>query len=172
MYRIIQYTLLFLIVTALQVLFFNNLQLNLYVHPFVYLAFVILLPMEIKGYWLLLLAAITGVAMDFFTGMPGVNTAATAAAAFCRPGILRLFVGKDVLSDRGVPNRWKIGSGKFLRYALTMILIHSVVFFALETLSAIGIGFTLLRIAASTLCSLIVIWFVQLLFISRKTTAH
>ena len=172
MFRIIQYTVLFLVVAALQVFLFNNLQLNLYVYPFVYLAFVVLLPMEIKGYWLLLLAAGMGVTMDFFMGTPGVHTIAIVAAAFSRPALLRLFAGKDMVSDGGIPNREKIGAGKFLRYAFVISLLHSIVFFALETLTTTGIGFTLLRAAASSVSTLVVTWFVQLLFVSRKTSSH
>lgn len=172
MHRILQYTFLFLAVTALQVFLFDNLQLSLYVHPFAYLAFVLLLPMEIKGPTLLLLAAGMGIAMDFFSGMPGINTAAVTAMAFCRPTVLRLFVGKEIVGDGGVPNAARIGTGKFLRYAAVLTLIHATLFFVLETLSSVLILFTAVRIAASTVCSLIVLWFIQLLFVSRKTQAR
>ena len=169
MHRILQYIFLFLVVTALQVFLFDNLQLSLYVHPFAYLAFVLLLPMEIQGYALLLLAAALGVTMDFFSGMPGVNTIATVATAFCRPTALRFFVGKDLVGDGGMPNARRIGTGKFLRYALVLTLVHSVVYFVLENLSTVNVLFTVLRIVINTLCSLVVVWFIQLLFVSRKS---
>jgi hypothetical protein len=166
--RIIQYILLLLMVTALQVLLFDNLQWGLYIHPFIYLAFVLLLPMEIGGGWLLLLAAAVGVAMDFFSGAPGVNTIAATAAAFCRPSILRWFVGKDLVGDGGVPNARRIGRGKFSRYALLLIAVHCTVFYTMETLSTVGVWFTLLRIVASVLCTFIVIWLIQSIFGTRK----
>ncbi|MDR0955445.1 MAG: rod shape-determining protein MreD [Rikenellaceae bacterium] len=165
----LRYFLLFLTVTALQIFLFDNLQLSLYVHPFVYLAFVLLLPMEIKGFWLLIWAAVMGVTIDFFSGAPAVNTIATVAMAFCRPGVMRLFIGKEVIGDGGSPHYRRIGNGKFLRYASVLILIHAVIFFGLETLTTVGILFTLLRIAISVVCSLIAIELVQLVFVPRKS---
>lgn len=166
--NLLRYILLFLAVAALQIFLFDNLQLSLYIHPFVYLAFVLLLPMEIKGYWLLLLAALVGVTMDFFSGVPAVNTIATVAMAFCRPTVLRLFAGKELVGDGGTPDSRRIGTGKFLRYASVCVLIHAVIFFGLETLTVVGILFTLLRIAVSVVCTLITVWLVQLVFSSRK----
>lgn len=164
MLRFLQYTLLFLTAVALQIFLFDNLQLSLYIHPFIYLAFILLLPMETKGYSLLLLALPTGAVIDLFSGMPAVNTIATVFVAFCRPAVLRLFVGREVVRDGGVPNEAKLGTGKFLRYAFTLILLHGIVFFTLETLTTTGIGYTLLRIGVSTFCTALVIYFFQLLF--------
>ncbi len=166
--NILRYFILFLAVTALQIFLFDNLLLSLYVHPFVYLAFVLLLPMEFRGWQLLLSGAATGAAMDFFSGMPAVNTMATTAMAFCRPGVLRLFIGKEVVGDGGIPDTRRIGGGKFFRYALVSVTIHAMIFFGLETLTTVGILFTLLRIAVSAVCSLITIWCVQLLLPGRN----
>lgn len=168
MQRILEYILLFVIVVALQVFFFDNLQLSLYIRPFVYLAFLILLPMESKGYLLLLLGLLTGFTMDLFMGTPAVNTIATVFIAFCRPTLLRLFVGKEIIEEGGIPTVRKIGMGKFIRYSLAVILLHSILFFTLETMTTTGIAFTLLRIVASTLCTAIAVFFCQLLFVVQK----
>ncbi len=168
MSKILQYILLFLTVTALQLFLFDHLQLSLYLHPFVYLAFVLLLPMDIRGWQLLVLATATGVAIDFFSGTPAVNTIATVAMAFCRPTLLRFFVGKETVSDGGAPDSRRVGAGRFFRYAGVAITIHAVIFFGLETLTAVGLFFTLLRIVISVVCSLIAIWFVQLVFSKRS----
>ncbi len=164
MLRFLQYSLLLLTAVALQIFLFDNLQLSLYVHPFVYLAFILLLPMETKPYLLLLLALPTGAAIDLFSGMPAVNTIATVFIAFCRPLTLRLFVGREVVREGGVPNEAKLGSGKFLRYAFTLVGLHGIVFFMLETLTSTGIGYTLLRIGVSAVCTTLVIYFFQLFF--------
>lgn len=161
MLRIAQYLLLFVATAALQLFLFDNLSWGYWVHPFIYLAFVLLLPMEIGRGWLLLLAAGAGAAMDFFSGAPGVNTAATTAAAFCRPALLQGFVGKELVGDGGMPNVRRVGGGKFFRYAFLTILVHVSVFYTLETLSAAGLFHTLLRVAASTACTLAAVWLVQ-----------
>lgn len=170
--RVVQYLILFAVVIALQIFLFDNLYLSIYLHSFVYLAFILLLPMEIKGHLLLVLAAVTGIVMDFFSGVPGVHTIATVAMAFCRPGILRFFAGKDMVNDGGVPNVEKLGAGKFFRYASVLVTLHAIVFFVLETLTFTGALLTALRIVVSVVFSLTVIWLVQLLFTSRKTQAY
>ncbi|MCD8185633.1 MAG: rod shape-determining protein MreD [Rikenellaceae bacterium] len=170
--RILQYILLFLGVSVLQIFLLDNLQWSLYLHPFAYLAFVLLLPMEIKGYLLLLLAAGMGCTMDFLSGIPGVNTAAVTAMAFCRPTLLQVFVGKELVGDGGVPNAARIGTGKFLRYATGLTLIHALVFYTLETLSAHQLAFTFLRILSSTASTLVVLWCIQLLFVNRKPSSR
>jgi hypothetical protein len=164
--RIFQYIFLFLTVAALQVFLFDNLQWGLYVHPFVYLAFILLLPMEIRGAWLLLLSAAVGASMDFFSGMPGINTIAATTVAFFRPTILRWFVGRELVTDGGVPNARRIGRGKFFRYSLLSIVLHCVLFYAVETFSVSGILFTSVRIVASAVCTLGVVWLIQLVFVS------
>ncbi len=168
MSKTLRYILLFVTVTALQLFLFDHLQWSLYLHPFVYLAFVLLLPMEIRGWQLLVLAAAAGLAIDFFSGTPAVNTIATVAMAFCRPTLLRFFVGKETVSDGGVPDSRRVGAGRFFRYAVVAVTIHAAIFFGLETLTAVGLLFTLLRIAISVACSLFTIWLVQLAFSRRS----
>lgn len=162
-----RYILLLLTVTALQVFLFDNLRLSLYIHPFVYMAFVLLLPMESRGWQLLLAGAATGAAMDFFSGAPAVNTIAAVATAFCRPTVLRIFAGREAVGDGGMPGSRRLGDGKFFRYLFICLTIHAAIFFGLETLSTAGILFTLLRMAVSILCSLAAVWFVQLVFSGR-----
>jgi hypothetical protein len=164
MYRFLQYTLLFLMAVALQIFLFDNLQLSLYVHPLIYLVFILLLPMETDPYLLLLLALPTGMVADLFSGMPAMNTIATVFIAFCRPGVLRLFAGREVVQEGGAPNAAKLGAGKFLRYSFTLILLHGILFFSLETLTMTGFGYTLFRIAISAVCTTLAVWFFQLLF--------
>lgn len=168
MYRILEYTLLFIVVAALQVFLFDNLHTGFYLNPFIYPAFILLLPIGIRGTVLLLLAAGTGLVMDVFMGTAGINTMATTLMAFCRPTVMRLFISSDILDDGGIPNIARIGSRKFIFYSTTLVLIHSTAFFFLETLAASGLGYTLLKILISTVSSVIVIYFCQLLFVFRR----
>jgi len=57
---ILRFGLLFIILILLQVLLFNNIQFSGYINPYVYLMFIILLPVEIPSWILLLLSFGTG----------------------------------------------------------------------------------------------------------------
>ncbi|MDR2936523.1 MAG: rod shape-determining protein MreD [Rikenellaceae bacterium] len=167
MHRILEYLLLFVVVVLLQVFVFDHLQASTFFGAFVYVAFLILLPMELDRSVVLLLAAALGMTMDLFMGMQGINTAATALTAFCRPAILGAFVGKDEAA--GVPNIVGLGFSKFIRYAIVLILIHHTAFYLLESLYFKEIFFTVLRILSGTLCTLVAIYLCQLLFLVHRS---
>lgn len=164
MYRTLEYALLFVILILLQVFLFGNIGISLYVNSFVYVAFIILLPMEIPGALLLLLAMLTGVTMDFFMATAGINTIATLFMAFCRPTVLSLLIGKDEVREGGVPNVNRLGIKKFFRYAFVMILLHNAVFFIFESLTWRYFHVTLIRIVVSSLLTLLLVYFCQKLF--------
>ena len=164
MHRVLEYTLLFIILVLLQVFLFNRIGISLYVSPLVYVAFIILLPMEIPGALLLARALLTGVTMDFFMATAGINTASTLFMAFCRPAALTLFVGKDEVRDGGVPNVNRIGNKRFIRYAFTLIVLHHLVFFFLEALTWHYFFITLLRVLCSSVLTMLLVYFTQRLF--------
>ena len=55
MYRLLEYGILFFVMVILQVFLFSRIGISIYVNPLVYIAFLILLPMEIAGALLLVL---------------------------------------------------------------------------------------------------------------------
>ena len=164
MYRTLQYAILFVVLVLLQVFLFSRIGISIYVHPLVYIAFILLLPIEIAPLSGLLLGLLMGVTMDLFMATAGVNTIATLFAAFCRPTLLLLTLGKDEVKDGGVPNVNRLGMKKFIKYAYTLILLHGIVFFLFEVLSFHLILFTLLRIVLSSLATLLLVYFCQRLF--------
>lgn len=164
MYRLIEYTILFLVMVILQVFLFSRVGISVYVNPLVYVAFIVLLPMEIAGALLLLVALLMGVSMDFFMGTAGINTIATLFVAFCRPAVLNLMIGKDEIMAGGVPNVNLLGIKKFFRYATVMVVMHSSVFFLLESLSWQQLPYTVLRIMLSSAITLVLVYYTQKMF--------
>ncbi len=112
MYRTLEYTILFVVMALLQVFLFSRIGVSVYIHPLAYVAFIILLPMEIAPLLLLTLGLLMGVTMDVFMGTAGINTIATLFVAFCRPTLLNLLAGKDEVKDGGIPNVNRLGIKK------------------------------------------------------------
>ena len=164
MYRLLEYGILFFVMVILQVFLFSRIGISIYVNPLVYIAFLILLPMEIAGALLLVLGMVLGMTVDFFMGTAGINTIATLFAAFCRPAVLALLVGKVEVKEGGVPNVNRIGLKRFLRYAGVIVLLHGTVFFVLESLTWSFFYLTLLRIICSSVITLLLVYFCQKLF--------
>ena len=155
MYRTLEYTILFVVMALLQVFLFSRIGVSVYIHPLAYVAFIILLPMEIAPLLLLTLGLLMGVTMDVFMGTAGINTIAT---------LLNLLAGKDEVKDGGIPNVNRLGIKKFIKYASFMVLLHSTVFFIFETLSLHFFYLTLLRILLSSAVTLLLVYFCQRLF--------
>lgn len=164
MHRTLQYAILFIVMVILQIFLFSRIGISVYVHTLVCIAFIVLLPMEIAPLALLGLGLLLGVTLDFFMATAGIHTVAALLAAFCRPALLNVLVGKDEVKDGGVPNVNRIGAKKFVRYASAMILIHSTAFFLLEALSWSFFYRTALRIALSSAVTLPLVYFCQKLF--------
>ncbi len=165
MHRFFEYVLLFLGVTLLQVLFFNNLQLTVYLTPLVYITFIVLLPMGISSGMLLLLGLLTGMVNDFFMGTGGINTIVTLLTAFLRPAILNLIAGKENTREGGIPCKRTLGTKKYIRYTSLLVLLQCAVFFPLEILSFRHFPATLFRIAASGIVTLLFVWLIAGVFV-------
>ena len=167
MHRAIPYLLLFLIVSLLQIYLFNNLAIGSWFSPLVYLAFLVLLPLETPPIVMLLLGLVTGMCMDATMGIAGINTLATLPVAFLRPKLIHALSARDDLRDDGVPSPARMGKPLFWSYVVVMILIHHSLFFTLEALSWHHLLRTILRILLSGAGTLGFIGFTERIFTAR-----
>ena len=163
MHRVIQYTIFFAVVVLLQVFLFNNLNLSIFINPLVYVGFIVLLPMETRPLAMVVLGFVTGMSFDLLTGAAGLNTAATLVTTYSRRGVLMLMIGKETVSEGGIPCARVLGGRRFLRYAAMVVLVQCIVIFTLETLNFRYFHYTLLKIALSTAVTTMLIYFVQML---------
>jgi len=168
MYRIIPYVILFIVTIFLQIFFFDNLSLSLYLNPLIYISIIVLLPVRFAPILILLIGLLTGVIMDYAMGIAGINTISTVLIAFLRPSILGLFLDKNNLREGGVPSVDRLGRMSFLYYLLIIILIHHLLFFALEDMSIIAIPYTFIRFIVSSSMSLWLIWLIAQIFTRHK----
>lgn len=173
MNRLLENIIFFVVLLLLQVFLFNNLNLSVYLNPLVYIAFLLLLPMEMKTVWVLLLGLLLGVATDFMVGGAGLNTIASLATAFMRRQALILLLGKDTVNEGGIPCSNRIGTGKFFRYVSVLTAVHCLIFFSFESLNYSHFYVTLIKIVLSTAVTIVLVYFSQTLHAGtygRKTT--
>jgi len=148
---IFRFGLIFILLIALQVLLFNNIQFSGYVNPYVYIMFILLLPVEIPSWLLLLLGFGTGLVIDFFSGSPGMHSSATGLAGFVRPSILRIVSPRDGYETRAEPSMLSYGFRWFITYATLIVLIHHTALFYLEVFRFADFFRTFLRVLLSML---------------------
>lgn len=161
MIRFLEYAATFILLVILQEFVFDNINLGGVVNPYIYIMFIILLPLDTPGWMLLMLGFGTGATVDFMSGTAGLQTIASTWLAFVRPTVAGLLLGKDLVYDGGIPNAGRVGTGKFLRYLAVMVVLFNIPFFILEDLSG-SAGVLALRIVLSSAFSVGIIYFLHL----------
>ncbi|MDH6355573.1 rod shape-determining protein MreD [Dysgonomonas sp. PH5-45] len=148
-------SLLFVILVLLQVLVLNQISFLGYATPFLYIYFIIKLPIGINRYYATLLGFIMGFTIDVFCNTPGVNAAATTFVAFFAQSIQNLFFQRED-HDSFVPSLSLLNLD-FAKYMVTMVLLHHVALLLIESFSYQNIDIVLLRIVLSSALTCILI---------------
>jgi hypothetical protein len=159
----------FILLVFAQVYIFNKIQITGFINPQVYVLFILMLPFQISGFWLLSLGFLTGLSVDFFQHTPGMHAAAAVFLAYARPGIIRLVGRKDDLEPWQYPNVRDSGALWFLAYTLILTFFHHTFLFFLEVFRFSEFLQTMLKILTNTALTTIIIMVIQFLFFSRRT---
>ena len=157
----------FIVLVLLQIFLLDNISLSVFFHPMIYIAFIIMLPLDYKPLWVLLLSTLMGLTIDMLTGMSGLNVVATTATGFLRPLMLRLAVGHATATDDSIPSLHRLSTKHLAWYISLMIILHSAIFFLLESLSLSHLPYTLLRLALSAATASLMSWYIVKLFTKK-----
>ncbi len=167
MIRAVEYGVLFVAAVLLQVFLFDNLDLSVYIHPVFFIVFLLLLPIGLGWGWTVLLGALLGLTMDFFTGSEGLYTIACTALGFVRPWLLTVVLGRETVHEGGVPTSRILGEGRYFKFSSVAILFYCIVFFCFESMSLSHLPLILLRIVLSAAVTVVLVFFFQLLFFNK-----
>ena len=148
--------LLFAILIVLQVLVFNQISIFGFATPFLYIYFLLKLPMGRNVFYVIIMGFLMGFIIDIFLDTPGVNAAATTLIAALRRPLLRLFFTKEEF-ENFIPGIYS-ASGPFIRFAVLSVVIHQTVLFALEAVSLFNVNILFLRLTASIVLTLILLF--------------
>lgn len=151
----------------IQIFLIDNISLGIYFHPLIYIGFLIILPLDTKPVWVLLLSALLGLVVDAMTGMGGLNVIATTATGFMRSTLLGATSGHNTSTDDSIPSLYRLTEKNLAWFIALVILLHSSLYFLLEALSLNHILHTLLRILLSSAGAGAFVWFFVKLFIEK-----
>ena len=159
---LLKYTVMFVSLVLVQVLIFNQVQFGGFFNPYVYILFVILLPLSTPRYLVLILAFALGFIIDVFSNSLGVHSAATVFIAYLRPLIIRVISNReDDKSD--YPGLHQNKLIWFVSYVVFMVLLHHLLLFYLEVYTFANFLNTLFSVILSSVFSIIVIVLSQFL---------
>jgi len=154
---LLRYFLIFILLITLQIFLFNNIQFSGYVNPYVYIMFLLLLPVDIPSWFLLIISFFTGLVIDIFTGTPGMHTAATVLAGFIRPYILRITSPREGYETSSNPSMRIFGFKWFFLNTLIIVFFHHTLLFYLEVFRLTDFLHTFLRVILSSFFTVIFI---------------
>ena len=155
------------VLMALQILIFNQFQVNGYINPYIYIFGLILLPPRLNRVQGLLIGFVSGAIIDIFTFDPGLHTASAVFLMYVRPAILRLFTARAQDEIEEVSPRI-IGLSRFIVYSGLLILSHHIFLFLLENFSVYGLHRVLGRTILSGIFTLIIFLLLYFLIQDRN----
>lgn len=165
---ILQQLLRFIVLVTVQVVVLNNIQLGTFINPFLYLLFLLSLPVQLPKGLLLLIAFCTGLTIDMFQNTPGMHAAACVLMAYVRPGWLKIIAPRDGYEADAEPSVRKFGFTWYLAYSALLIFVHHLLLFFLEVFRISEFTDTLLRILLSSLLTLLLVLIAQYLTMKPK----
>ncbi len=152
----------------LQIYVFNNIELLGYLNPYVYVLFILLLPLETPRMLLLIASFIMGFSIDYFSNTIGLNMIACVLIAYLRPGLIRALSPKSE-QDPGIKIGIRdLGFRWFFIYASILVIVHHLVLFYLEVFRFNEFFETLKRSLFSAVFTIVIIIISQYLFFKPK----
>jgi rod shape-determining protein MreD len=159
----------FIFLILLQVMVLNHVQFSGYVNPYVYILFVMMLPLETPRWLTLLLGMLTGLLIDMFANSGGMHAAATVIMAYMRPAVLRLISPREDYDSEMSITPQRMGLKWFLAYASMMILIHHFAFFYIEVFRFSEFFITFFKAIFNSLITLVIVFLGMFLFAKKKS---
>jgi rod shape-determining protein MreD len=144
----------FVLLLAVQIIIFNNMNFLGYISPFPYVLFIILYPVNGNKSGLLIASFLLGLIMDMFSNSGGIHTTACILLAYFRPYIFKFSFGLSYeyqtvkLNDVLTPERFS--------FILMSVVIHHFVLFVLEAFQFSFILDILLRTLLSTIFTILI----------------
>ena len=155
-------------VLFLQVFLLNQINLHNTINPFIYILFIILLPLNIPIWALMVLGFLTGLSVDIFSNTLGLHAAATTLMAYLRPFVLRIVTPRGGYEHEPLPGIKNMGFRWFVTYTTILTLIHHIALFYLEVFRLNEFFFTFSRVLFSSIFTIVIILISQYLFLPVK----
>ena len=158
----------FALLVFLQLFVLNNIQFSGFVNPYLYVLFILLLPFEVSGWFMLILAFILGLVIDISSATIGYHTAATVFMAYFRFHLLQFIVPRDGYESGMTPTLQSLGFSWFFKYVSILTLAHHLVLFWVESFSLSDLLPATFRAIASCIFTIFLIFIYQFLSVRQK----
>ncbi len=158
----------FFIYVLVQVLVLKDLVLFHAAFCFLYIMFILLLPIETNNLVLLLVAFALGFVVDVFYDSLGMHACAAVVIAYVRNYWLATITPQGGYDAGAMPTLANNGIQWFVVYTLPLLFLHHTILFFIEASGFSQFWFTMLKIMSSLLFTLLVVVLLQYLSFSRR----
>lgn len=152
----IKYILKAIFIIVLQVLVFDQLHIQAWGYPMVYVLLLLILPTQLPRWIEMLIGAVVGLIMDVCNNSLGVHMAACVAISFWRPILLKKS-SQDIERIKGEISSLNIGMVEYVKCALIMVVMHHFMVFMLEAWSFHNWWMIVLQTLLSSILTMLVI---------------
>ena len=159
---------LFFVYLILQVVLLKNLVLFNTSFCFLYVAFILLLPVEMSNLLLMLIAFLLGISVDIFYNSLGLHTMALVLLAYLRNYWLATITPQGGYDIGTPPTLSANGLQWFLVYSLPLVFVHHLVLFFVEASGFAMFWYTMLKAISSLLFTMTVMLLLQYLSLDRR----
>jgi rod shape-determining protein MreD len=157
----------FFLIIFLQVLVLDQLEIsgpvNGYFNAYLYILFILMLPVNINKLLLLFLSFVTGLTIDFFSGTLGMHASASLVIAFIRPAFLHVVAPREGYESTIRLTMQGMGGSTFLVYAGAMTVVHHLSLLLIEAFNFLNFFDLLLRVITCSVFTMLLIVMSQVL---------
>ena len=164
----IQQIILFFIYLLYQVMILQNVVLFHTAFCFLYVLYLLILPVEANPMMLMGIGFLMGFAVDMFYESIGLHAFASVTVMYLRNYWLNSLTPQGGYDSSSVPTLAMNGVQWFLIYSVPLIFLHHALLFFLEAGGLSMFFFTLWKVVTSTLFTTVVILIAQFLFPGRR----
>jgi rod shape-determining protein MreD len=152
----IKYSVMFAVLVLLQVLLLNQIHLGGFLNPYIYILFILLLPISMPQYQVLILSFLVGITVDWFSNTLGLHAASAVLIGFIRSQVMKLITIREI-EQSDYPGLKQTGINWFLTYVSVLVVIHHMFLFYLEVFTFDNFFRTLSRALLSSVFTIVII---------------
>ena len=159
---VIQNIIRFVVLVLVQVLVLNHVQFLGFVNPYVYVLFILSLPVRTPRWLTLVLSFGLGMAVDAFADTLGLHAFACVLAGFLRDPLVKLLGAGDDNNDF-TPSMATLGMGNYVKYASVLVVVHHLAIYFLEAFNLAHFFDTLWHACLASAVTLVIVLGLQLI---------
>lgn len=158
----------FCILALIQVLVCNGFCILDIATPFIFIYFIIKLPLTLHRNWVMIVSFLAGLIIDVFSDTLGMNSLACTILAISREPMIKLYVSHDDEMSDPIPSTKSMGAGAFLKYMLTATLFFCILITFIEAFTLNNFLLSIYRALGSTMLTFVILIAIETLLSNKK----